>query len=189
MGEVKAYQDGSSLVIATTFGVSIQLSSTQYLRLSVPQGYDTTASGICGNFNGDQSDDLELRSSRLTYSVAEFLQSWAVVTPLHQCYENCGSTCDQCSVPPEATMTCDVLLARSIVFSHCWRSGVEPHAYREVCIKAVCAGAGHMEATCLALEAYAAACRAKGLTVGPWRKNSPCCKLNHFNNNLMIHDS
>ncbi|XP_078143221.1 IgGFc-binding protein-like, partial [Centroberyx gerrardi] len=166
MGKIKAYQDGSSLTITTMSGVRIQLSSTQYLSLSVPHGYEATASGLCGNFNGDQSDDLELRNNHLTKSIAEFLYSWAVVAPGQPCYKNCGTACDGCSVSPEAMMACDVLLARSVVFNHCWNSGVEPHVYRDVCIRAVCAGAGHMEATCLALEAYAAACQAKGITLG-----------------------
>ncbi|KAM4600962.1 IgGFc-binding protein-like [Polymixia lowei] len=174
MGKIRAYQDGRSLTIATVVGVKIQLSSTQYLRLSVPQGYDTTASGLCGNFNGDQSDDLQLQSNRLTNSTAEFLHSWAVVAPGRRCDGNCGTACDECSVSPEATTACDVLLVRSGAFVHCRNGGADARVYRDACVRAVCAGAGPEEAACLALEAYAAACRAQGRTVGPWREDTSC---------------
>lgn len=164
------------MTITTVSGVKLELSSTQYIRLTVPQRYDATASGLCGNFNGDKSDDLELRNGHLAKSIAEFLNSWAAAAPGQHCTETCGRKCDQCSLPSEAIMACDILLARSIEFSPCWNTGVEPNIYRDMCIRAVCAGAGHMEAACLALEAYAASCQAKGITIGSWRKNTPCCK-------------
>lgn len=66
IGELKAYQDGNRLIIITPSGVGIDLSSTQYLRLTVPQVNDATASGLCGNFNGDKYDDLELRNGSLS---------------------------------------------------------------------------------------------------------------------------
>ncbi|XP_060937798.1 IgGFc-binding protein-like [Limanda limanda] len=48
------------LIIITPSGVGIDLSSTQYLRLTVAQVFDDTASGLCGN--GDKYDDMRTRS-------------------------------------------------------------------------------------------------------------------------------
>ncbi|XP_008299281.1 alpha-tectorin-like [Stegastes partitus] len=42
-----------------------------------------------------------------------------------------------------------------------------------MCMRAVCAGVGHM-ATWLAVEAYSAACQDKGTSVGPWREDTVC---------------
>ncbi len=174
-GALKAYQVGSRLIITTLSGVGIDLSSTQYLRLTVPQVYDSTASGLCGNFNGDRYDDLQLKNGHLAKTFAEFLPSWAVEAPGQQCTGTCGGECVECSLSPQDSMVCDVLLISSIEFNHCWNSGVERDIYAHLCIRAVCAGAGHM-AACLALEAYSAACQAKGIPVGPWRENTPCGK-------------
>uniref|UniRef100_A0A3B4Y5L9 Fc gamma binding protein n=1 Tax=Seriola lalandi dorsalis TaxID=1841481 RepID=A0A3B4Y5L9_SERLL len=173
-GELEAYQVGDRLIIITPSGVGIDLSSTQYLRLTVPQVYDATASGLCGNFNGDKYDDLKLRNGHLTESFAELLHSWAVVTPGQHFTDICGKECDDCSLSSHESMLCDVLLDSSIEFNHCWNSGIERDIYRVMCIRAVCAGAGHV-AACLALEAYSAACQAKGIPVGSWRENTPCC--------------
>ncbi len=53
--------------------------------------------------------------------------------------------------------------------------GVHVRSETRVCVTALCAGAGQM-ASCLALEAYSAACQAKGIAVGAWRENTPCGK-------------
>lgn len=174
-GELEVYQLGNRLIIITPAGVGIDLSSTQYLRLTVPQVYDATASGLCGNFNGDSYDDLELRNGHLTECFADLLHSWAVVVPGQPCTDTRAKQCNECNPSPYESRFCDVLLESSIEFIHCWNSGVERDIYSAMCIKAVCGGAGPM-AACLALEAYSAACQAKGVPVGPWRQNTPCCK-------------
>nr|XP_046255484.1 IgGFc-binding protein-like isoform X2 [Scatophagus argus] len=172
-GELKAYQVGNRLIMVTLSGVRIDLSFTQYLRLTVPQVYDGTASGLCGNFNGDRYDDLELRNGHLAKTFGEFLHSWADVAPGQHCTDMCGRECDECSLSPHDSIVCDVLLMSSIEFNRCWNSSVDLDIYHRMCVRAVCAGAGHM-AACLALEAYSAACQAKGIPVGPWRQNTPC---------------
>ncbi|KAM6995326.1 IgGFc-binding protein [Tautogolabrus adspersus] len=172
-GELKTYQDGTRLIIKTRSGLEISLSSTQYLRLTVPQVYDGTASGLCGNFNGDKYDDMELRNGRLTSSFAELLQSWAELAPGEHCTDTCGRECNECSLSPHDSKVCDVLLVISVEFSQCWNSIVEREIYTQMCIRAVCAGAGD-RAPCLVLEAFFSACQAKGIPVGPWRENTPC---------------
>lgn len=173
-GELKAYQAGNRLIMVTRSGVEIDLSSTQYFRLTVPQVHDGTASGLCGNFNGDGYDDLELRKGHLAQTFSELLHSWAEVEPPGQhCTDTCGRECEECSLTPHDSMICDILLMRSVALNRCSNSGVERDIYVRMCIRAVCAGAGHM-AACLALEAYLAACQSKGIQVGMWRENTPC---------------
>ncbi|XP_074538742.1 IgGFc-binding protein [Halichoeres trimaculatus] len=172
-GELKGYQDGNRLVIKTVSGLGIDLSSTQYLRLTVPQVYDGTASGLCGNFNGDRYDDMELRNGSLTTSYTKLLSSWAEPAPGEHCRDTCGKGCDECSLSPPDSRICDALLISSIEFSLCWNSSVERDMYTQMCMRAVCSGAGE-RAACLALEAYSAACQAKGIPVGPWREDTPC---------------
>lgn len=174
-GELKAYQDGNRLVIKTVSGLGIDLSSTQYLRLTLPQVYDGTVSGLCGNSNGDRYDDMELRNGNLTKSYTELLSSWVELSPGEVCRDTCGKGCDECSLSAADSRICDVLLISSIEFSHCWNSSVERDIYTQMCMRAACSGAGE-KAACLALEAYSAACQAKGIPVGPWREKTPCCE-------------
>nr|XP_020511172.2 LOW QUALITY PROTEIN: IgGFc-binding protein-like [Labrus bergylta] len=172
-GELQTYQDGNRLIIKTRSGLEMSLSSTQYLRLTVPQIYDGTASGLCGNFNGDKYDDMELRNGHLTSSFAELLHSWAELAPGEHCADTCGRECNECSLSPHNGSVCDVLLSISGEFSQCWSSSVEWEVNMQMCIRAVCAGAGD-RAVCLALEALFSACEAKGIPVGPWRENTRC---------------
>ncbi|XP_063735180.1 IgGFc-binding protein-like [Eleginops maclovinus] len=171
IGELEAYQDGNRLIIITPSGLGIDLSSTQYLMLTVPQVNDATSSGLCGNFNGDKYDDLKLRNGSFAESFAELLHSWAA--PGQLCTDTCGRECDDCRLSPQAGMVCDILLLNTTEFHQCRDGDVERDSYTLMCIRAVCAGAGHM-AACLALEAYSAACQANGIAVGSWRVNTPC---------------
>ncbi|XP_061531066.1 IgGFc-binding protein [Phycodurus eques] len=171
---LNAYEDGGRLIIKSVAGVSLELSTTKHLRLSIPRDYNSTASGLCGNFNGDKSDDLELKSGYLAKSITDFLNSWSVGAPGQNCSETCGVGCGQCTPSFKAKTICDILLTTSIEFNHCWNWGVKPQVYRDVCLRATCGGAALNEAACLALEAYAAACQAQGITVGSWRENGPC---------------
>lgn len=174
-GELKAHQVGNRLIIITPSGVGIDLSSTQYLRLTVPQVYDATVSGLCGNFNGDRYDDLQLQNGHLTVSFANLLHSWAVEAPKQHCTDTCGRECHECKLSQHDSMVCDILFINRTEFHRCWNSGVERDIYTRMCTRAVCGGAGHM-AACLALEAYSAACQAKGVPVGSWRENTHCGK-------------
>lgn len=182
-GELEAYRVGNRLILITPSGLGIDLSSTQYLRLTIPQVNDGRASGLCGNFNGDQYDDLTLRNGRLTKSFGELLHSWAEVAPGQHCTDTCGRECDECSLSPNDSMVCDILMMSSVKFSNCWNSGLELDIYQQICLRAVCAGAGHAGA-CLALEALLATCQAKGIPVGPWREGTPCGKLFKFDDSL-----
>lgn len=174
-GQLKAYHAGSRLIITTPSGLGIDLSYSQYLRLSVPQAYDGTTSGLCGNFNGDKYDDLQMRNGHLAQGFSEFLHSWVAVSPGQNCTDTCGRECDECNLSTHDTTICDTLLANSSDLNPCWGSGVEHEIYKLICIRAIFAGAGH-RALCLALEAYSAACQAKGIPVGPWREHALCCK-------------
>ncbi|XP_077431132.1 IgGFc-binding protein-like isoform X2 [Vanacampus margaritifer] len=171
---LKAYEDGGRLTITSEAGVKLELSSTKYLRLSIPQDYNGTASGLCGNFNGDKSDHLKLRSGYPAKNITDFFHSWSIVSPGLNCSVSCGEDCGQCKLSSKVRKICDILLMANVEFSHCWSKGVKPEVYRDVCLRAICGGAAYIEAVCLTLEAYTAACRAKGVTVASWRENSPC---------------
>ncbi|XP_059194717.1 IgGFc-binding protein-like isoform X2 [Centropristis striata] len=173
-GQLEAHQDGNRLLITTASGVGVDFSSSQYLRLTVPQVYDATASGVCGNFNGDRYDDMELRNGHLAKSFAELLQSWTSDAAGQRCPDDsCSSECDECSSSPHDSAVCNILFVDSMEFHRCWSSGVERDVYARMCNTALCGGAG-LRAGCLALEAYAASCRAEGILVGSWRENTPC---------------
>ncbi|XP_077384324.1 IgGFc-binding protein [Festucalex cinctus] len=171
---LRAYEDGGRLTITSVTGVKLELSSTKYLRLSVPQDYNGTTSGLCGNFNGDKSDDLELRSGYPAKNLTDLFQSWSIVSPGPNCSVTCGDDCGRCELSSRDRKICDILLMANVEFGHCWSKGVKPQVYRDVCLQAICGGAAYTDAVCLTLEAYTAACRAKGVTVASWRENSPC---------------
>ncbi|KFO79664.1 Zonadhesin, partial [Cuculus canorus] len=79
---------------------------------------------------------------------------------------------------------CGRLTARPGSFERC-HGVINPESYFETCFYDLCALDGSQEVLCTALEAYADACQAAGVTVLPWRNATFCplaCPPNsHYN--------
>ncbi|XP_061094998.1 IgGFc-binding protein-like [Conger conger] len=176
-GAIKAYQDGSSSVLETDFGLQIRFTSTLYVRVILPPSYSGTTSGLCGNYNGKAADDLTLRSQQVADGPSDFVKSWAEGAPGQRCTLDCTANCEPCSdvSNPEApgVESCDFLTSTTGPFRRCCSTvAVEP--YRDACVKVRCATSRKAQALCLTLEAYAVACQAKGVEVDAWRES---CRL------------
>ena len=173
-GAIKAYQDGRSSVLETDFGLQIHFSSTLHVTVVIPPGYSGTTSGLCGNYNSKATDDLKLRSGKVTGSPSAFVKSWAEGAPGQHCALDCTANCEPCtntSVTGHNVEPCDLLTATKGPFTRCCNTvAVEP--YHDACVKVRCATSRKRQALCLTLEAYAAACQAKGVEVDAWREES-----------------
>ncbi|XP_035236093.1 IgGFc-binding protein-like [Anguilla anguilla] len=177
---IKAYQDGGSSVLETDFGLQIRFTSTLYVQVIVPPGYSGATSGLCGNYNGNAADDLnpDPHSKQPAGSPSAFLESCAEAAPGQQCALDCVANCGPCSGVSErkghASDPCDLLTSTSGPFSRCCNA-VPVQPYHDACVRTRCSTSRRQEALCLSLEAYAAACRAKGIQVDAWRE--PGCRL------------
>ncbi|KAJ8289757.1 hypothetical protein GJAV_G00004990 [Gymnothorax javanicus] len=175
-GAVKAYQDGGSSVLETDFGLQIRATSTHYVQVIVPRAYCGATSGLCGNYNGDSADDLK-RSSKMTAgSPLAFLRSCAEAVPGQHCSLDCRANCGPCKNFSKKghCKSCDLLASKSGPFQNC-HNVVPVEPYIDVCLKVCCATSRKQEALCLSLEAYAVACKAKGIKVDTWRGEN--CRL------------
>ncbi|KAJ8378920.1 hypothetical protein AAFF_G00232850 [Aldrovandia affinis] len=167
---VKAYQDGGSSVVVTDFGLQIRFRSSLYVQVAVPASYTGAISGLCGNYNGDKSDDLKLRSGEPTSSTSRFLSTWAEEVPGHLCALE-ASLNSGVSKPPTGD-PCDLLKCMSGPFRNCC-STVDVGPYFDACVRSRGVTSRKLEALCLAMEAYAAGCQAEGIKVDAWRKTCP----------------
>ncbi|XP_077451474.1 kielin/chordin-like protein isoform X1 [Stigmatopora argus] len=167
----------NTVLLNTNIGVKVQWNGRSHLELSVPGSYKGHTCGLCGNFNNHHQDDLRMPSGQISFSEAEFGNSWRVTNGSHA-LTSCrpGEDVDPCKeagyhARKNANARCNVL--KSSAFRPCHRV-VSPEAWYAACVYDLCAcGANTDQCLCDALEAYAGQCRQAGVVLR-WRGPSLC---------------
>ncbi|OQR68987.1 Hemocytin-like [Tropilaelaps mercedesae] len=128
--------------------------------------------GLCGNYNGDDSDDIQVTiGGPQVHSVAEFVQGWQ----LHQ----------QCVPPTNRDLICTEPLKLKWAQTQCavltgpyfedCRGEVDVQPYLKRCLADACScsEAGDCECLCNAIGAYAHRCAQRGVLIH-WRHQELC---------------
>ncbi|XP_069804640.1 IgGFc-binding protein-like [Dendropsophus ebraccatus] len=171
-------QEGNNVVLQTDFGLKILYDTVYYVVLNIPSTYRSKMGGLCGNFNGDQSDDFQLPSKQVAKNVNEFGFSWKVNIAGAKCSDGCNAgecpVCEEAKLQPfKATSSCGMITNPSGPFKSC-HSKISPVEYFNHCIYDSCAVNGKDDILCKSLQAYAAACHTVGVTLGSWRTPTFC---------------
>uniref|UniRef100_A0A673BKW7 VWFD domain-containing protein n=1 Tax=Sphaeramia orbicularis TaxID=375764 RepID=A0A673BKW7_9TELE len=154
--------------VHTSFGMTIQVQVSPELQLSItpPTNHSSMISGLCGNSNGDTTDDFTTSSGIVENSAQPFAQSWSVGV----------CTAD---IPPHcikifADEKCSVLNNQTGVFAEC-HGHIPTDHYYTACIQRTCKCSSHLQqCLCVALASYAKACAGVGIDIGDWRKDTHC---------------
>ncbi|XP_023805555.1 IgGFc-binding protein [Oryzias latipes] len=194
--------DGSDVSLPTTVGAIAQVStqegfvvfdaddlivkfdgqSTLLVRMS--QYYQNKVSGMCGNFNGDPSDDKVKPSGILAQNDTEFGHSWK--SPTSQA--GCGSTDEikgdgHCRFSQEYSEVCSIITNTSGPFSACHLHS-DPQLFFSSCVYDLCLYTPANGMLCSAVSAYEKTCTVLGLNIPEWRpalhcaQSDPCEQLN-----------
>ena len=146
--------------------------------VQVADEYKNGTCGLCGNFNGESTDDYQLPTGSQTTSVFDFGNSWAK--------PKFGETCkkeltveDQCSSITDLSKLLSDMRCRELkhskLFEAC-RSTIDPEPYYQKCLQEVCKCNGQSKCVCGAFEQYSRQCLRKGIVMN-WRSKDLCCKL------------
>ncbi|XP_043931083.1 alpha-tectorin [Protopterus annectens] len=179
-GKVAIYNTRNSTVIESLIGLlKIQLSSLGQLNISLSTVYYNCTEGICGYFNGNDSDDFRLPKGKFTENVVLFLQNWKITDGV-TCNGLCFSLPEACNNDTELLMyyqsssVCGFITAvKNSSFLDC-HGVVNASDYFRDCLYAMCNTEGNLTSLCRSIDAYATACREAGATVGRWRSTSFC---------------
>ncbi|XP_072317584.1 IgGFc-binding protein-like [Eucyclogobius newberryi] len=173
-------QSGRSVVIDTDFGLSVRYDWEHSLVLSLSPSYSGKTCGLCGNFNGNSSDDFTTPSGNQAGDVVAFGSSWKVpgLTQGALCRDDCVGNCETCEHKLmtiwEGDLNCGLItMVIDGPFSKC-HSVIGPQAYFENCKYDICMGKGQRYFLCKALETYSDACQSAGIVVSGWRKMAKC---------------
>ncbi|KAK9410107.1 mucin-5AC-like [Crotalus adamanteus] len=165
-------------VIDTKFGfqVVIQFIPIMQVFLYMDPSHKRQTCGLCGNFNGIQSDDFKAISGVTEGTSAAFVNTWktqADCPNVKNIFEN------PCTLSIEnekyASHWCGLLTDTKGPFQKC-HSIVNPAVYHKNCMYDTCNCEKSENCMCAALSAYVRACAGKGVLITAWR-TSVCAKF------------
>uniref|UniRef100_A0A8C9ESW0 VWFD domain-containing protein n=1 Tax=Pavo cristatus TaxID=9049 RepID=A0A8C9ESW0_PAVCR len=185
-GAISVSSSGRYVVLETDFRLQVSYDADHSVEVKVPTSYFNLTCGMCGNFNNWREDDYMMPNGQQAADSNALGESWQV--PSSDSEPSCG-------VPPptgpcpedeeklyESEQFCGMLTARPGFFESC-HAVINPQSYFETCSYDLCAMSGVQEVLCGALEAYADACQAAGVTLLPWRNATFCplpCSANSY---------
>lgn len=183
---ITVHQKNGWMVIKTSQSVELISDLQNHIQVKIPDLYHQTTCGLCGNYNDNPSDDLQLPNGTMISDPDIFGPSWKLSDIESSCSDTCDVTCKLCQYPmPEYTsdLYCGLLTHPKGPFSFCHYL-VHPQKYYSLCMKNLCVAEGQHWALCDALWAYEAACKEAGGIVELWTNATGCGKSNsliHFN--------
>ncbi|XP_076987983.1 IgGFc-binding protein [Tamandua tetradactyla] len=178
VGHVRVTAEGRNMILQTAKGLRLLFDGDAHILISIPSPFRGRLCGLCGNFNGNWSDDFVLPRGTPAPSVEAFGAAWRVPGSSQGCSEGCGPQgCPVCSAeetaPYESLQACGRLRDSRGPFANC-HAVLSPSEYFRQCVYDLCIHKGDSTFLCRSLTAYTAACQAAGIAVKPWRTDSFC---------------
>uniref|UniRef100_A0A3B3SQ03 VWFD domain-containing protein n=1 Tax=Paramormyrops kingsleyae TaxID=1676925 RepID=A0A3B3SQ03_9TELE len=147
----------------------------EYILITVNDSYAGKVCGLCGDFNGNQDDDLTTPSGTEAGSIVALGKSWKVPGGAGDasCQDECSAQCENCKSSGikkwEAEVFCEVLTKiMDGPFRSC-KAIIEPKFYKEMCLYDFCMGKGVKKYLCSTLQVYTDTCQRAGIKVFNWR--------------------
>ncbi|XP_078295954.1 zonadhesin isoform X1 [Panthera onca] len=173
---------GNNTVLYFNTGVQVKFDGKDFFEVQLPAAYYQKVCGLCGNFNGEEEDELMMPNDELAQNDAEFVESWQDKESHPNCQKESQET--QAIQLENLNIGCrrdDLVRAQE----QC-QAAFQTPAWTECatyvflkpfllkCIHNLCQFGGRRHALCGSLENFAAACRARGLQPPIWRNSSFC---------------
>ncbi|XP_072011212.1 IgGFc-binding protein-like [Engystomops pustulosus] len=177
-GRVYLYQSGDSVVVETDFALKVYYDWNSVLKVSISSIFSQKVCGLCGNYNGNPSDDLMTPTGTLAPNLVEFGRSWKVDDGDRVCWHNCNGECKTCPLELQQIYASEKscgLISKVVdgPFSQC-HSVIDPKPYLDNCVYDLCMNEGYKQILCQSLKTYADACQRNKSSIGDWRQLSGC---------------
>ncbi|KAL5012152.1 hypothetical protein ScPMuIL_010703 [Solemya velum] len=180
--------DDGSILVNTNVGVKVLWKQKGVVVINVPRSYKRRMRGMCGNMDGEESNDMTTKQFLPSRTTKEFMMSWRV-----ERYKHCNERilpnlppyfktnirhhkADRCifvSLKQQLRVLqlCGTL--RSSAFKPCHRI-VPARKFYTRCLQDSCV-CGHNESCfCDAVTAYANECLRRGVTIFTWKNKQVC---------------
>uniref|UniRef100_A0A3Q3JEZ7 Tectorin alpha n=1 Tax=Monopterus albus TaxID=43700 RepID=A0A3Q3JEZ7_MONAL len=165
------------IVIDTPQDIQVRYNRFNTLSITMGQRLQNKVCGLCGNFNGDPSDDYITSRGKPAVSALELAQSWKTNGIQNSCdetqYVALSQSCDNTAVLAlQRDDTCQKLTQLKGFFQPC-HGLLDPRPFYQSCYLDGCYN--HRKAqVCGSLAAYAEACRSLGTLTTRWITQENC---------------
>nr|KAF6442856.1 zonadhesin [Rousettus aegyptiacus] len=168
---------GRFVELQTAFGLRVRWDGDQQLFMSVPSTYSGKLCGLCGNYDGDSSNDNQKPDGRPAGDEEELGHSWQTVEDKDkECQKNPVNP-PSCSSALQNTLSGPEFCGRFIV-SHGAFEACLPHLMASLffdnCMYDMCKFQGLQQMLCAHMEALTETCQDAGYMVKPWRGPQFC---------------
>ncbi|XP_058925316.2 mucin-6 [Kogia breviceps] len=183
-------QTSTHLQMVTTFGLElvIQLWPVFQVYITVGPQFRGQTRGLCGNFNGDTTDDFTTSMGIAEGTASLFVDSWRA----GNCPAALERETDPCSMSQLnkvcAETHCAVLVKKGTVFEKC-HAAVDPKPFYKRCVYQACNYEETFPHICAALGDYALACTSRGVLLQGWRGSVDNCSTPCTGNQTFSYDS
>ncbi|XP_023578670.1 mucin-6 [Octodon degus] len=183
-------QTSTHLQMATAFGLQlvVQLHPVFQVYITVGPQFQGQTKGLCGNFNGDTTDDFMTSMGIDEGTATLFVDSWRA----GNCPAALERETDPCSMSQLnkvcAETHCSELVRTSGPFEKC-HATVNPTPFYKRCVYQACNYEETFPHICAALGAYAQACASQGVPLAGWRSSVDNCTVPCTGNRTFSYDS
>ncbi|NWU87480.1 MUC6 protein, partial [Onychorhynchus coronatus] len=178
-GDITVFRQSSMYIqMHTTFGLELVVQTSPVFQAYVKAGsqFKGRTLGLCGNYNGDTTDDF-MTSMDITEGTASlFVDSWRA----GNCHPALERDTDPCALSQlnkiSAETHCSILTKKGTVFEKC-HAVVNPISFYKRCVYQACNYEETFPYICSALGSYARACSSMGLILENWRSSMDNCTV------------
>ncbi|KAM9168752.1 IgGFc-binding protein-like [Mergus octosetaceus] len=174
--KISVYRSAQDMVMETDFGVTVTYDWQSQVTVVVPGTYADALCGLCGNYNGDTSDDMMMKDGQTTLNPDALGQSWKVADVpgcMELSKEQCPTLLEAMRQQEVTEKGCGLISKVDGPFTAC-HALVDPFKYVQNCVHDVCLFPDQEAVVCQQISHYAATCQATGVTIGNWRTDDFC---------------
>ncbi|XP_074068329.1 alpha-tectorin [Macrotis lagotis] len=173
----KIYSSEGFLVIDTSPDIQIYYNGFNVIKISISERLQNKVCGLCGNFNGDLTDDYVTLRGKPVVSSVVLAQSWKTNGMQKSCnelqYSQYASTCDNVHIQKmQGDGYCLKLTDMKGFFQPCYGL-LDPLPFYESCFLDGCYNHKKFQ-LCGSLAAYGEACRSFGILSTEWIEKENC---------------
>ncbi|XP_075794395.1 IgGFc-binding protein-like isoform X3 [Pelodiscus sinensis] len=172
---VQISSSGLYVVVSTDFGLTVKFDGDHRVEVTLPGSFEGKVCGMCGNYNGNATDDFLNPDGALEPDSTSLGNSWQVSNHT-SCPPAPGHdpVCDDSDKQIIASGAfCGLLTDVNGPFRKC-HPVLDPNSYFSSCFYDQCELQMDPDSLCKSLQAYADACRAGGAQIDSWRNATFC---------------
>ncbi|XP_048201531.1 zonadhesin [Perognathus longimembris pacificus] len=168
---------GRFIVLQTTFGLTVRWDGDQQLYVTVTSSFAGRLCGLCGNYDGESSNDNLKPDGSQAQDAEDLGHSWQTDHNKRKECEKRNETVAVCDLKMASTLSgpafCGQLKLPNGIFEACL-ARLKATSFFDNCMSDMCSFQGVQTMLCAHMSTLTAICQSAGLPVRPWRAPSFC---------------